>query len=581
MKSNKIIALLTKPLPETKATLALGKKRKLPKAGSVIVRLILIMIVVILISVVCIAKITENHTEKFNLADSTALLNFKNAEPIEATLTQKQKKQDFLYLYDTLKEGCPSASVEVNGKSFVDRKKEYLEIIADTENNEEYYYALSAIFSSIPSAHTGLLIDKTAFTSYTASYNAGNVILPENAPYTAYWDKLFMNSITDVDISNHIEFLYVGGKYIYSPNYSCLGEEYKNSILISVNYIPIDEYITEKTYPSTIRYDANNEKWYRARADFNAADGENAQVKIKKADGTEETLDLYFDIASSAKFLINYSSEKHKDDDTKKKCYSLEINDNTAYLKLDSFADSSVFELKEQLPDIPYDIPLIIDIRDNGGGYIDYVTEFLYPLLYSNDYTYKAESFVKISGDLKSVVYPMMSLFDSNAYKLIYKNFNLSGFYYRMKEEINIKGGDAPERDIYVLTGRNTASAADMFSGIAKEQENTLLVGSNTMGEGIFANYYMDILPNSKMVYLFIPSYAENSDGMDNAVYGTTPDIYSELSVENYIIQQELIEDDENPYTYENRLKWDNVLIKTLELIKEDENDKGNNTADE
>ena len=73
------------------------------------------------------------------------------------------------------------------------------------------------------------------------------------------------------------------------------------------------------------RYDANNEKWYRARADFNATDGENAQVKIKKADGTEETLDLYFDIASSAKFLINYSSEKHRDDGTNKKCYSLEI----------------------------------------------------------------------------------------------------------------------------------------------------------------------------------------------------------------------------------------------------------------
>ena len=202
-------------------------------------------------------------------------------------------------------------------------------------------------------------------------------------------------------------------------------------------------------------------------------------------------------------------------------------------------------------------------------------------MIYSDDYTYNSESFVKISGDLKSVVYLMMSLFDSNTYKLTYKNFNLSGFHYRMKEEINIKGGDAPKRDIYVLTGRNTISAADMFAEIAKEQENTLLIGSNTMGEGIFANYYMDILPNSKMVYLFIPSYAENTDGMDNSVYGTSPDIYSELSIENFIIQQELIENGEDPYTYENRLKWDNVLIKTLELIKEDENDKGNNIADE
>ncbi len=559
----------------------LKKKRKLPKAVTVIIRIILIMVIVLIAVAIYGAKSIENHVSKFEQADSTAILDFKNAKPIEVTLTLEEKKQDFLYLYNSLKKGCPGASVEVNGKSFVDKKKEYLEIIADTESNEEYYYALSAILSSIPSAHTRLFIDKAAFTSYTSSYNACNVILPENAPYTAYWDELVMNSITTKDISDHIEFLYVGGKYIYSPNYSCLGDEYKNSIVISVNDIPIDEYITEKTYPSAVRYDSSNEKWYRIRVDFNTVDGEKAQVKAKKADGTEENLDLYFSIESSSKFLINYGNEKNGNEDSRKNCYSINVDDEAVYLKLDNFADSSIFELKEKLSDIPLNLPLIIDIRDNTGGYIDYVTEFLYPLLYSEDYIYKTESFIKISGELQSVSYPIMSLFDSSKFKITLKNLHLPGLYYRMEEKINIKGGDVSGRNIYILTGRNTISAADMFAGIAKEQENTLLIGSNTMGEGIFANYYMDILPNSKIMYLFIPSYAENSDGMDNAVYGTSPDIYSELSVENYIIQQELIESGENPYTYENRLKWDNVLIETLKIIKENENDQTNNPSNE
>ena len=117
------------------------------------------MIVLIFIGGFCIAKTIEKYTAKFEQADSTALLDFKKAEPIEVTLTQKQKEQDFLYLYDALKKGCPGASIEVNGRSFIDKKKEYLEIIADTKSNAEYYYALSAIFSSIPSAHTRLLID--------------------------------------------------------------------------------------------------------------------------------------------------------------------------------------------------------------------------------------------------------------------------------------------------------------------------------------------------------------------------------------------------------------------------------------
>lgn len=569
MKNNKIGGFLTRSLPQNKLTSALDKKWKLPKAVSVIIVIIPITAVIFLISMIYIAKLTEDYTLKCERADSVAFTDFRNAEPVEVTLTLEEKEQDFLYLYDSLKNGSPGASVKVNGKSFVDRKEEYLGIIAETKSNEEFYYALSSILSSLPSVHTNLLTDKTAFTLFAYAYNAGNVIIPENAPYTAYWDELFNNSVTAPDISDHIEFMYAGGKYIYSPNYSRLGDEYKNSVLVSVNDIPIDEYITEKTYPSSIRYDSKNEKWYRLRADFNSSDGERAAVRIKKADGEEEILDLYYDMYSSAEYLVGYGNEMNgRNDDSIKKSYSITVNDEAAYVNLDSFDDDSFFEFMKSFSDIPADIPLIIDIRNNTGGYVNYVTEFFYPLLYSEDYTYKTEAFVKISGELKSPVYPIMSLFDGSGFNIAYKSFNLPGFYYRIREETEIKGGNAPERDIYVLTGRNTISAADMFAGIAKEQENTLLIGSNTMGEGIFPNYYMDILPNSKIVYLFIPSYAENADGMDNAVYGTAPDIYSELSVENYILQQELIESGEDPYTYENRLKWDNVLIETVEMIE-------------
>ena len=33
-------------------------------------------------------------------------------------------------------------------------------------------------------------------------------------------------------------------------------------------------------------------------------------------------------------------------------------------------------------------------------------------------------------------------------------------------------------------------------------------------------------------------------------------------------------------YAYKNRIKWDSPLKYTVDMIKEDENDKGNNTAD-
>lgn len=53
----------------------------------------------------------------------------------------------------------------------------------------------------------------------------------------------------------------------------------------------------------------------------------------------------------------------------------------------------------------------------------------------------------------------------------------------------------------------------------------------------------------------------------NNAIYGTAPDIYVREGVPD---KEEFASDD--PYTYENRLKWDNVLIKAIETINEEEN---------
>lgn len=38
------------------------------------------------------------------------------------------------------------------------------------------------------------------------------------------------------------------------------------------------------------------------------------------------------------------------------------------------------------------------------------------------------------------------------------------------------------------------------------------------------------------------------------------------------MLRQEIIDSENDPSEYENRLKWDNVLIETLEIIKEKDN---------
>jgi len=99
-----------------------------------------------------------------------------------------------------------------------------------------------------------------------------------------------------------------------------------------------------------------------------------------------------------------------------------------------------------------------------------------------------------------------------------------------------------------------------------------MLVGTNTGGEGLIPTMMLDVLPNSKLEFMYNPFKTYSLDCKDNFTFGTAPDIYAELSVSGFEKKQQLISEGIDPYTYENRLKWDDVLIKTLEIIKEKEN---------
>ncbi len=555
-----------------------GKRKMFFKLFKIFIVLILLLIAV---AVLFFIKLDDWYNSCMQ-AESLVLTSYANAKPMEVTLTAEDKEEDFLYLYNSLKKGCPQAGIKVNGKSVIDRKDEYLEAVKNTENNLDFYCVMNAIIANVPSCHTNIVTNPDMFKLFFEAFNAQNVILAENtASYAAYWDGFYKENMVEPNISSHVEFYYVGGKYVYSPNLSCLSAEYTGSELISVNDIPIDEYAIEKLYPSMIRYDAYNEKWCRNRADFNTVSGEKAEVRIKKADSTEEILNLYFDITASSKFLMNYASEQIPQ--VSEECYSFEIHDNMGYLKLNNFIDNSIYEIESKLSELDENAPLIIDVRDNGGGINEKLTDYFYPMLYNTSTEYGQNVYIKSHGEISKPTYSLVWVLHDKLGIVRGKNINapISGFYYEWAQKNYVQGGENPVRDIYILIGKNSFSATDMFARMVKGKDGTLLIGTNTGGESSVSNYYMDILPNSRLAYLYTPSFSINADGENNAIYGTSPDIYAELTAENYLLKCELEESGQNPYTYENRLKWDNVLIETLKIIKENENDQTNNPSNE
>lgn len=544
--------------------------------------IIIILFLIITVTILYFAAEISNFVDSSMQAESFAITYFAGAEPMEVTLTAENKEEDFWYLYNSLKNGCPQAGTKVNGKSVLDRKDELLEVVKNTENNFEFYCAMHAIIASIPSCHTNIVTNADMFKLFSEAFNAQNVILAENTnAYAAYWDGFYQENQVEPDISTHVEFFYVGGKYIYSPAYSCLSEEYTGSELVSVNGIPADEYAVEKLYPSMLRYDACNKKWCRNRADFNTSSGEKAEVRIKRTDGTEETLDLYFSIPESSRFLMNYASVQSPE--IYGECYSFEMHDGICYLKLNSFMDNSIYEIESKLAELDENVPLIIDVRDNGGGMTEKLTDYFYPLLYNTPAEFGQHIYVKKHGEISKPIYSILWVLFNKVKIVNGKKIDapIGGYYYDMEDKRYAEGGDNSTRDIYILIGKNSFSATDMFARITKGKEGTLLIGTNTGGESSVSNYYMDILPNSRLAYLYTPSFSINADGENNAIYGTAPDIYKELTAENYLLRCEIEENGQDPYTYENRMKWDNVLTETIEMIKENENDKRNNPPNE
>ena len=87
------------------------------------------------------------------------------------------------------------------------------------------------------------------------------------------------------------------------------------------------------------------------------------------------------------------------------------------------------------------------------------------------------------------------------------------------------------------------------------------------MGEGLGRTAFIDIMPNSKLTFRVYDSQSFNANGTDNSIYGTSPDYYIPYTFESITKRNQL----QNVYDYENRLKWDNVLLETIEMINGEE----------
>ncbi len=170
--------------------------------------------------------------------------------------------------------------------------------------------------------------------------------------------------------------------------------------------------------------------------------------KLKGAEGSEVLLTLYRK-SINKKIKIKVIRDVVP---IKSVAASLLLNKNTGYIKIDRFAESTYDEFRTGLENLKKQgtTSLIIDLRENGGGYLEKAVEIVDELLKNNE----------------------LIVFTKNRKGIINKTF--------ATDEGIFETGK-----IYVLIDENSASASEILAGAIQDNDRGIIVGRRSFGKGL------------------------------------------------------------------------------------------------
>ncbi len=128
------------------------------------------------------------------------------------------------------------------------------------------------------------------------------------------------------------------------------------------------------------------------------------------------------------------------------------INDRVGYIKLDRFARNTYREFKTALKELKNQgmDDLVLDLRGNGGGFIDIATQIVDEFLEDE--------------------------------KLIVFTKNNKG---KIEESFATKKGDFEKGGLYVLIDENSASASEIVAGALQDNDKGSIIGRRSFGKGL------------------------------------------------------------------------------------------------
>lgn len=271
-----------------------------------------------------------------------------------------------------------------------------------------------------------------------------------------YVDKVNTDSIVDIAASNILDKLDPHSVYVPKSEQTQLAETMKGGFVgIGVNFYMLNDTIAVVNAvvggPSDkagiksgdrILY-ANKEKLFGRKLT-----SEDLYSRLKGEKGTDISLTIYRKSVNK-RFQINLKRDVVAIESV---APAVMINHNLGYIKINRFAETTHDEFKKELVQIKNQgaKALVIDVRDNGGGYMEIAAEIADELL----------------KDKQLIV------FTKNKKGKIDKTY--------ATEE-----GEFEDGKVYILINENSASASEILAGAIQDNDRGTVIGRRSFGKGL------------------------------------------------------------------------------------------------
>ncbi|MDY3005535.1 S41 family peptidase [Anaerococcus porci] len=197
--------------------------------------------------------------------------------------------------------------------------------------------------------------------------------------------------------------------------------------------------------------------------------------------------------------------------------------------------DDDMNAIDKYLNDNPDLKAIVIDIRDNSGGNIEYWKNYLLPRLINKKVSLDNHMFFKdgmrsrMLLESEGVVFENISNINLEKMNIKHKE-DLKDFTYYSKDRVEVipLEGVKFKGKLYLLVNKGVYSAAEGLANFCKNTHIASIIGEKTGGDGITLGIINDVMPNSGLVFTYTNTLGYAPDGSINEESKTEPDIKAE-----------------------------------------------------